>query len=48
MIDDSMHALPAQVYSTPERIRQIFPSSVPTLELARTLTRNPKALANRV
>lgn len=35
-------------YKTPERIRAIFPSSVPSLEIARTLVRNPKALANLV
>jgi putative chitinase len=35
-------------YSTPERIRQVFPSRVKTLDDAKTLTRNPQALANRV
>jgi putative chitinase len=35
-------------YSTPERIRQVFPGRVKTLDDARTLTRNPQALANRV
>lgn len=35
-------------YSTPERIRQIFPSRVPSLADAATLVRKPQALANRV
>lgn len=35
-------------YSTPERIRQVFPSRVKSLDDARTLARNPQALANRV
>lgn len=35
-------------YSTPERIRAIFPSSVPSLQVAATLVRRPEALANRV
>lgn len=35
-------------YSTPERIRQVFPTRVKTLEDAKTLARNPQALANRV
>lgn len=35
-------------YSTPERIRQIFPRQVPSLDVAATLARNPQALANRV
>lgn len=35
-------------YSTPERIRAIFPTRVPSLQVAATLTRNPQALANRV
>lgn len=35
-------------YSTPERIRVIFPSRVSSLSDAATLTRNPQALANRV
>ena len=35
-------------YSTPERIRQIFPSKVKTMADASTLTRKPQALANRV
>ena len=35
-------------YTTPERIRAVFPSSVPSLAEASRLIRNPKALANRV
>lgn len=35
-------------YTKPERILQIFSSRVKSLEDAATLTRNPKALANRV
>lgn len=35
-------------YSTPERIRAMWPKRVPTLADAATLTRNPKALATRV
>jgi putative chitinase len=35
-------------YRTPERIRQVFPSRVPTLADAALLVRNPQALANRV
>lgn len=35
-------------YKTPERIRAVFPSTVPTLALASTLVRAPKALANHV
>jgi putative chitinase len=35
-------------YTTPERIRQIWPTRVPNLADASRLTRNPKALANRV
>lgn len=35
-------------YSTPERVRQIFPSRVHSLADAATLVRNPRALANRV
>ena len=35
-------------YTTPERIRAVFSSRVRTLADAATLTRNPKALANRV
>lgn len=35
-------------YTTPERIRQMWPSRVSSLADAATLTRNPKALANRV
>lgn len=35
-------------YRTPERIRQVFPTRVPSLADAATLVRNPKALANRV
>ena len=34
--------------STPERVRQIFPSRVPSLADAARLVRNPQALANRV
>lgn len=35
-------------YSSPERIRAIFPSRVPSLAVAQALARNPKALACRV
>jgi len=35
-------------YTTPERIRAVFPSTVTSLMDAAKLTRNPKALANRV
>ncbi len=35
-------------YSTPERIRAIFPTRVPSLDVAASLARNPQALANRV
>lgn len=35
-------------YTTPERIRSVFPSRVPSLAVAATLARNPRALANRV
>lgn len=35
-------------YTTPERVRQIFPSRVPSLADAATLVRRPQALANRV
>lgn len=35
-------------YASPERIRKIFPSRVPDLEVAARLARNPKAMANRV
>ena len=35
-------------YSTPERIRAIWPTRVPSLEDAAKLCRNPQALANRV
>jgi putative chitinase len=35
-------------YTTPERIRAVFPSRVKSLAEATPLTRNPKALANRV
>lgn len=35
-------------YTTPERIRAVFPSRVPSLADAARLVRNPKALANRV
>jgi putative chitinase len=35
-------------YTTPERIRSVFPSRVPSLADAARLVRNPQALANRV
>lgn len=35
-------------YSTPERIRAVFPSRVPSLDAARPLVRKPQFLANRV
>ena len=35
-------------YTTPERIRAVFPSRVPSLADAARLVRNPQALANRV
>lgn len=35
-------------YTTPERIRAVFPSRVHSVAEAAQLTRNPKALANRV
>lgn len=35
-------------YSTPERIMQVFPSKVKTLEEAKKLTKDPKKLANCV
>jgi len=35
-------------YSSPERIRKLFPSTVPDLEVAARIARNGKALANRV
>lgn len=35
-------------YRTPERIREVYPSRVPTLSDAASLCRNPQALANRV
>jgi putative chitinase len=35
-------------YSSPERIRRIFPSTVPDLEVAARIARNARALANRV
>lgn len=35
-------------YTTPERIRSVFPSRVKTLAEAATLTRNPQRLANLV
>ena len=35
-------------YSTPERIRQVFPSRVKSMAEANALARNPQALANRV
>jgi putative chitinase len=35
-------------YTTPERIRAVFPSYVPSLAEAARLTRNGRALANRV
>lgn len=33
-------------YTTPERIRAVFPRTVPSLELAQRLIRNPERLAN--
>lgn len=35
-------------YTTPERIRAMWPTRVPSLQVAATLTRNPQALANTV
>lgn len=35
-------------YTTPERIRAMWPTRVPSLADAASLTRNPQALANRV
>jgi putative chitinase len=35
-------------YTTPERIRAVFPSRVPSMAVAAQLARNPRALANRV
>lgn len=35
-------------YTTPERIRSVFSSRVPNLQVAATLARDPEALANRV
>lgn len=35
-------------YTTPQRIRDMFPSTVPNLQVAASLARNPEALANRV
>tara|TARA_R110000823_G_C15932016_1_gene499576 strand:- start:1716 stop:2333 length:618 start_codon:yes stop_codon:yes gene_type:complete len=35
-------------YTTPERVRAVFPSRVPSLADAAKLCRNPQALANRV
>jgi putative chitinase len=35
-------------YRKPEWLRQVFSSYVPSLAVAQTLTRNPRALANRV
>lgn len=35
-------------YTTPERLRAVFPSRVPSLADAARLVRNPQALANRV
>jgi len=35
-------------YTTAERVRQVFPTRVPTLAAAAALVRNPQALANRV
>jgi putative chitinase len=35
-------------YSKPERIMAVFPSSVPSIEIAARLIRNPEGLANRV
>ena len=42
VLEENLH------YSSPERIRRIFPSTVPDLEVAARITRNGKALANRV
>lgn len=35
-------------YTTPERIRQVWPSRFPTVASARPFVRNPRALANKV
>ena len=35
-------------YSTPERIRAVFPGRVPSIAVAQGLAKNPKALANHV
>jgi putative chitinase len=35
-------------YTTAERVRAMWPTRVPSLDIAATLLRNPKALANRV
>ena len=35
-------------YTTPERVRQVFPSRVPSMAAAAGLVRRPQALANRV
>ena len=35
-------------YTTPERLMKVFPSRIKTLEDAKTLTKNPRGLANRV
>jgi putative chitinase len=43
-----VHAEENLYYSSPERVRQIFPSAVPSLGDAARLVRNPQALANVV
>lgn len=35
-------------YTTPERLRQVWPSRFPTTNAARPFVRNPRALANKV
>jgi putative chitinase len=35
-------------YTSPERIRKLFPSTVPDMEVAAQIARNARALANRV
>jgi len=42
VLEENLH------YSTPERVRAVFPSRVLSLDAARPLVRNPQALANRV